>query len=825
VRAPITFAYRNVVFGLGGEPWALFRLQGSPYPGASDDAKRALFAQLATWSDEIERDFQLLRVSRAWSVDDYVSSAGGIFDPAHGHPANWDALLDTHGDALDRQAIMVPQVFAAVRIAEDPPGLSQRLLGALESLTGIAGVVRDVVFKPAAGLSQRPLDGLLAEERRLFDRTTAFLDAERASSAEIEWLVRRSFCRGLGEPVVDGVGPQALVFASEEDELRYVPLEHDVLRLMDSPVTIGRRSLIVGCEGGESHQALLAVGALPEVAEFPGRRAELLFAPLEALDFPVDASLCAQFVANREAVALARRKIVDADNVYGEEARGDHGPSLSSAERPEAARELEDYLSSAGRPPLLRAAISLAVSAPSADELEDRVERLRREYAPVALHRPLGDQLPLFDQHLPGQRSRVPAYDDYLTVEQVGAMVPTAIRAVGSERGPYIGFTRSASRQPVLWDLAEASRNDLSPATLLVGVPGSGKTLLMQLLEYLGFLAGSRVVDIDPKGDGDHRLDRLPGLEGHVERVLLTSDEAYRGALDPFRVALPELREDLAVSSLFEVLPQPVPPEWKREVVAAVRATIAATENDGAPACCGAVVEQLLKASGDDARAVGETLAVYADSGLSRLAFGTPDSQLPEVGDRQVTMLGIRNLALPLPGTPRSDFTDEERIARALLRLLSALAMRLLLSDRSRHAVGGFDEMHQLLDDAARRRLIEAGHREARSMSATLLFASQTVPDSDLLENLIGSVFAFRMKSKGQVDRAVELLGHDPADSPLADRLVGLRSGECVVRDYRDRVDEVVIDPVDPDILDALRTTPDLPGNRPNTTHADAIGG
>lgn len=813
MRAPVTFAYRNVVFGLGGEPWALFRLQAVPYPGRPDDRKRDLFGQLAAWAGAIERDFQLIRVNRPWSVDEYVGSAGAVFDPEHGHAGPWGELLDVHRRALSVEAAAVPQAYAAVRLAAAPPALSRRLLAALESLTGFPGVVRDLVVKPAAGLSQRQLDELLAEERRLFDRTTAFLDCEPASSREIEWLIRRAFCRGLNDPILDEGAPQALVFAGEDDELRYVPLEHDVLRLMEAPVTVGKRSLVVGCEDGDSHQALLALGALPEVAGFPGRQAELLFAPLDALDFPVDAALCAQFVPNRDAVALARRKIVDADNVYGEEARGDHGPSLASAERPEAARELEDYLSSPGRPPLLRASISLAVAGRSADELEERVERVRREYAPVALHRPLGDQLPLFDQHLPGQRSRVASYDDYLTVEQVGAMVPTACRAVGSDRGPYIGFTRSGSRQPVLWDLAEAARNDLSPSALLVGTPGSGKTVLMQLLEYVGFLAGSRVVDIDPKGGDDHRLDRLPGVEGHVDRVLLTSDEDFRGALDPFRVGLPELREDLAASCLFEVLPQPVAPEWKREVIAAVRATVTAADEVDKPGSCGEVVERLLRSPGEDARAAGQTLEVYADSGLARLAFGMPDSKRPEVGDRQVTMLGIRNLALPLPGTARSEFTDEERIARALLRLLSALAMRLLFADRSRHAVGGFDEMHLLFDDAAGRRLIEAGHRQARSMSATLLFASQTVPDSDVLANLLGAVFAFRMKSKVQVERAVELLGHDPAESALVARLPALRTGECVVRDYRDRVDEVVIDPVDPDILETLSTTPDLPGN------------
>src|SRR5207244_1014222 len=131
-----------------------------------------------------------------------------------------------------------------------------------------------------------------------------------------------------------------------------------------------------------------------------------------------------------------------------EEAHGDHGPSSQGASRPAAARELEDYLIGDGRPPLLRASISLAVGAPSREKLEERVAALRREYGTLRLYRPLGEQIHLFVSHLPAQRTRVKGYDDYLLVEQFGAMVPVATHAVGSNDGPYIGYTLSGSRAP-----------------------------------------------------------------------------------------------------------------------------------------------------------------------------------------------------------------------------------------------------------------------------------------------------------------------------------------------------------------------------------------
>ena len=58
----------------------------------------------------------------------------------------------------------------------------------------------------------------------------------------------------------------------------------------------------------------------------------------------------------------------------------------------------------------------------------------RRAYGEIRLHRPLGDQLQLFLQHLPAQRTRVAGYDDTLTTEQVAAMMPTATHAAGSRQ-------------------------------------------------------------------------------------------------------------------------------------------------------------------------------------------------------------------------------------------------------------------------------------------------------------------------------------------------------------------------------------------------------
>jgi hypothetical protein len=677
-----------------------------------------------------------------------------------------------------------------------------RALGAARR--GDRGQLRRVLgLDDPRGIARRELDRLLGEERRARLSLADYLECEPASTRELQWLIRRGLCRGLGEPEIDEqFMPQALV-VDDDGGGRFVPLEHDVLRLFDSPITVEPRCLRVDSELGESHQAFLTFGALPDAVEFPGRRAELLFAPLEALDFPVDAAFSARFVPNDAALALTRRRIIDADNIWREENLGDHGPGAQTAERPHAARELEEYLTDGARPPLLRASISLAIGAPSREELEERVERVRREYGGAPkLMRPLGDQLRLFVAHLPGQLSPVPDYDDYLTVEQFGAMVPIATSAVGTEAGPYIGRTLSASGQPVLLDLSEAARASRPPSILCAGTPGSGKTMLLQLLLYQAFLQGSLICDIDPKGD--HRLCELPGVAEHTEVIELSGSARWRGLLDPLRIADEDAREDLTTNFLVDLLPAPFPAEWRTEIRRAVQAVVAG-HRIKTPSCR-QVLDEL--ARGDEAaRAAGRAIEVFAETGLAQLGFAAPDAPPPQAGSSQVTSIRIRRLPRPLPGTPKSELSEDERIGQAVLRLLAAYAMRLMSCDRTRHKVLGFDEAWFLLQDAAGRRLIEHLNRWGRSEFATPVLLTHLISDVEEIDNLIGARFIFGQESEAEAAKGLRLLRLDADDERLRQRLLSYREGRTMFRDYDGRVAAMHIDP-SPELLAAFDTTP-----------------
>ncbi len=135
------------------------------------------------------------------------------------------------------------------------------------------------------------------------------------------------------------------------------------------------------------------LGAVPDRLEFPGSRAELMFAPPESLPFAIDLSLNARFLPNELALRIARRRIQDADQIVRAESDGEQGVTDLGYARSQEARDLLGHLQASSRPPLLRATLAIAVAAADQQTLEERVEMCRRAYGEVRLHRPLGEQL------------------------------------------------------------------------------------------------------------------------------------------------------------------------------------------------------------------------------------------------------------------------------------------------------------------------------------------------------------------------------------------------------------------------------------------------
>jgi hypothetical protein len=786
-------------------------VDASSYQWLSEDGKRALFLGLLGALEAIEADVQILRVARHWQVELHARDSEHEFETTVGAQPHAHArrrYLQEHARRLSEVAGARPAVFVLVSLRDPERDVASYVSKAAEQhpREWWEGLKRAFSMRDRRLLKVSELERARVRADQAHARLSDYLPVRQARGAELQWLVRRAFCRGIGEPEIDGLHqPRALIF-ERNGEAVLAPLEGDVMRWMDGYVEHRGRALRIESELGTSWQAHLVLGALPERTQFPGSGAELMFAPAESLPFGIDLSLNARFLPNELALRIARKRIQDADQIVRAESDGEQGVSDLGYERTQEARDLLAYLQSSSRPPLLRATLVVAVGAGGEQELEERVEMCRRAYGEIRLHRPLGDQLELFLQHLPGQRTRVSGYDDTLTTEQVAAMMPIAAHAAGSSRGFYLGYTLTGSRQPVRFNLREGSDSDRNSTILSVGALGSGKTTLDQKLKYEGFLLGARVIDCDPKGD--HRFHLLEEVAPHTESVTLRPDPALRGVLDPLRVAPEHLRQDAATSFLRDLLPGRAEPTWETAVVSAVDRVITRSRE---PTCL-EVVRAL--GEGDEIEAqVGKALAVYARTGLTQLGFADPDVKLPPVGHRQVTYLPIRDLPGPEPGMPRSEYSQAERMGEQIVRLIAMFAMHLMGAERERLKLFSFDEGWRLLGDPAGRALMASLQRMGRAELAVPIISTQLVTDTligerESLENLIGATFVFGMRSEAEAARALALLGLDPEDRRMRHSLLELEAGRCLFRDHRGRVEAIQVDVVVPSLLKAFSTTP-----------------
>ncbi len=869
---PLSFVYGNCVFATGlDDVWAAFTVPVASYACLPEDEKRARFLALLGALEAVQADVQIMRVSRRWDTERYVRELEELDSVEHGALAGRSA-----GPTAELHGTGPPHSRARRRYAHEHAERLRELDAGWPCvflLVSLRDPERDVATYVSRAAEQHPREwlralrrGLSVRDRRLLSaaelervrvradqvhaRTADFLDVRPARGVELQWLVRRAFCRGLGEPHVEGLHePRALVF-ERNGQAVLAPLEGDLLRWCDSWIEHRGRSLRVESELGTSWQAQLVLGALPEQASFPGARVELMFAPVESVGFGVDLSLNARYLPNELALRIARRRIQDADQIVRAEQDGEQGVSDLGYQRTQEARDLLSYLQSSSRPPLLRATLAVAIGADSEEELERRVEVCRRAYGEIRLYRPLGEQLELFWQQLPAQRTRIAGYDDTLTPEQVAAMMPTATHAAGSRRGFYLGHTLSGSARPVLFNLREGSDSDRNTAILSVGALGSGKTTLDQKLKYEAFLLGARVIDVDPKGD--HRFHLLEEVAPHVEQLELRPDPALRGVLDPLRVAPEHLRQEAAVSFLRDLLPGRAEPSWETAIVGAVdrvlrrcarpagggstygkstyggstveqpshgeRAFEAPTHGKlarGEPTC-GEVVRALREGDEVDVQ-VAKTLEVYAHSGLTQLGFADPDVPLAAVGSRQVTYLPIRDLPGPEPGARRAEYSQAERVGEQMVRLIAMFAMHLMGRERERLKVFSFDEGWRLLGDPVGRQLLASLQRMGRSELAVPIISTQLVTDAlvgerSSLENLLGATFAFGMRSEAEAARALELLGLDPEERALRAALLDFEAGRCLFRDHRGRVEAIQVEVVLPALLRAFSTTPSASG-------------
>jgi len=765
-KLPIEKIVGNVISARGATS-AVYRVETKSFEFLSETQKMNLHAKLAWWMLKVEADFSIYRVNREYPADAYVADTVNLIDERYADRAQWEALLDRHAEHMRSMRSFSPEVYFVI-------SLKPQSRIPLRRTSNDSALMRDA--------EQAALETLRDQ-----------LPARRATTLELQWLLRRAAVRGVNEPDVD---PHWYPPALALDGGAWEAGRADVQRFM-AAVTEHNRTLTVEGEDGSSDQAVLALGALPRRAEYPGE-AELFFKPLESLDFPVDAVAHIKWIPNKAMASKADNAVKDARNAIEDAAA--RILDWKTERKLEESQSVQDYFASEPYPPCLDVCVSLAVGAQNTTELSERIKRLRRAYGSVRLFQSHALQIDLYGDHmLRPDGAKVRDYRRLMNREQLAAMMPIGSHAAGADRGIYIAHTIPGAKRPVAYNPLEASQTNRAGAVMLCGTLGSGKTISLELLEYQAAMRGTLVVDIDPKPD--HSLEKIPGLEGRVHVISLSDVDGNRGLLDPLIVAPDEMREELASSYMMGILPN-IKDEWRTEIIDAVRTTL----REPFPSSW-KVIDSLLASEDTDAFAAGKALKVWADWGLGKLAFGQRDSQIVRA-ELPVTTIKASSLSLPPAGTTRANYDQSERLSVETLKLIAAYAMRLVSGERSVHKMLVLDEAHVLTATSDGRRFLERLIRMGRSMNITVVLASQLLGDMVELEELIGVRFSFRQETDEQARRNIKMLGLDPDSEKLVSMLRNFTEGRCLMRGLDGRVAAVRFDVVDPEFLRLVDTNP-----------------
>ena len=101
----------------------------------------------------------------------------------------------------------------------------------------------------------------------------------RATTRELQWLLRRAACRGVAEPALDEHWrPSALVVETPDGRPAYEPLETDLVRHANAPILEEDRTLVVDAPEGRCYQAMLGVGRAAGGVGVPGSRGAVVHA-------------------------------------------------------------------------------------------------------------------------------------------------------------------------------------------------------------------------------------------------------------------------------------------------------------------------------------------------------------------------------------------------------------------------------------------------------------------------------------------------------------------------------------------------------------------
>jgi hypothetical protein len=214
------------------------------------------------------------------------------------------------------------------------------------------------------------------------------------------------------------------------------------------------------------------------------------------------------------------------------------------------------------------------------------------------------------------------------------------------------------------------------------GRQGGGKTVSVENYVRIAVMRGSIGFTLDP--GRDHHITKLfPGQSALIE---LVAREENHGMLDPLVTAPPELRDDVGLTYLTDLL-QTVDAAGTRELQRAIKSALA--KETGMLGVIAELKSAAARQEGADgtvnavARDLADALEIASEFGLARLGFSNGRPVHHTTKQPRVTTFRLANLGLPSATQPRHTYDSRQRVAVATFKITAAHILGRMMEDRN----------------------------------------------------------------------------------------------------------------------------------------------
>ncbi|MFJ9188716.1 ATP-binding protein [Streptomyces anulatus] len=845
MQIPFRHIAGHLVWSTSGSVWALWRLEPTGGRYASQQARNELLGRVTSLVRSLAGAPRLFGFAARVDPGELAEWMVEGVDWERRPP--WAETVAASLDMLAGQEMHRRTLWLAV-----PLSSRKGRFDFSETLSALTGE-----FSRTLGVAPPPVPRKKVQEyRERADRVQSALGnafgLRPATPAEIVWMVQHAVHRGLEEPLLveaersEQYGGQVragVLRSPSYGDLGQVRLAEGGREPAEeagskrrsaagpwwreggaSPLL--RRWLQVECEGGTGYQAHLALAEVPKSQLMDS--ADLL-AQLEVLDFPVDFTVDMEVVTAkqaREQVLRKKKDLLDQAEQYGAQ------PTGMPHSLPSAAGDLSEEdarLSLTGVEVEVQSVTVLTVWADDAVTCDARARALASMLAGgnYRLVRPHGLQQALFSMGLPGTARpvQVREFTQHQLSEDWAASGAFTSMRVGDPNGALVGIDLDCGTiRPVLVNLGDAPRRDVSASMALIGELGGGKTTCAKQLTAAEIDRGSRAIVID----------RTPlrewarfGRAAVGSRCQVIDAARAEVSIDPLRTF--EGREAAQYAHAYLTLQLGVGPMTAAGAVlhAAVQRVAAGPEPSMSKVL--PVLRELAEGPEssvrrDAAATMADLLEIISSNTLAAMVF---DPALPPAtltDDLGADMVVITTAGLTLP--PREAFADvevlrqqppEALIGRAVLYLIAAMARQAAFTDPDRFCMVVMDEIYWLTSSAEGSALVHEILHDGRKHGAGALIGAHDKDELGTSAGLVSYRAVTRTTDRAQAKKALAYLGLDSESEDLI-RLVTMdlspagqagRAGEMLLRDPQMQVGRVrvYVTPVKR-IQEAIFTTP-----------------